>query len=564
MYRGFHKLSQIAMSKDIISKFHSPEIKSSHPLHFAVTTNQPILLTAIIQDYDINQIEPTTGYTPLHCAATQSYHEIAITLVKSGADINAVTLEKETALHLACKSACAQLALYLVAKGADVNQTDSQGRTALMLAASNRNSYDLIRILIKLHANVSAYDDIDRSTALHYAVRCDNSSAVSYLVKIGGAVVTSSNDKGESPLKLSCQPNDIQLINATLTQDPWYKGKRFATLILRIIPWIYIGFMGVIPSLCPNLITTLISGFSVTIFTGLMLWRFISIVYPRQPAMPSLMVAYLFYLHVSNFTHNLPQNISPLPFVIIYVIFSITVPIFMYFMIRGDPGYIVRDRRENLAAIVKKCESSEFKMTEFCTTCIQFRPLRSKHCRTCDKCVARFDHHCPWIDNCLGERNHKYFWFFLGNGLIGLLPIIYDGFTYFYQVCDDNYRQSSFIIPRFWYAYNCSPWSAWMGSLLSLFYMWMLFMFVVHTYSMLVKGQTTNEALNADKYKRLRPNYDEERRFYHKGFLQNLADFTGFKLFNAELEIGENTHRYTGYRPRDIDWYAIEQVPDDL
>ena len=550
------------MSTSTNSFFYSSEIRSSHLLHFAVASNQPALVTAIIEDQDINIAEPTTGYTPLHCAASQGYNDIAVLLIKSGADFNAETPQKETALHLACKCACSQLALYLIAKGANINQTDAQGITPLMLAAGNRNSYDLIRILIKLDAGVNTCDKIDESTALHYAVRCDNSPAVAYLVKLGGASVTALNAKAETPLKLSCQPNDLIVMRKTLSKDPWFKSKSFAILFLRIIPWVYIGLMGIIPTLCPNLITTLISGFSFTIVTALTLWRYISLVYPRQPAMPSLMLAYLFYLNLSNFTHNIPQGISPAPFVIIYLISSVSVPVFMYHMIVGDPGYIKRDRMENLTAIVRKCENNEFKMSEFCSTCIQLRSLRSKHCRTCDRCVAKFDHHCPWIDNCLGARNHKFFWFFLGNGLIGLTPIIYDGFTYFYQVCGDDYRESKFVLPRFWYAYNCSPWSAWMGGLLTLFYMWMLFMFGLHTYTVIVRGSTTNEMLNMDKYKRMRPEFDRERRFYHKGILQNFADFTGFSLFNANLEIGEEGRQYTGFRPREIDWYNIEYVPE--
>ena len=550
------------MSTNFNSLFYSKEMGSSHLLHYAVASNQPALVAVIIGTQDINLSEPTTGYTALHCAAAQGYHDIAVLLVKTGADWNAETLQKETALHLACKCACSQLALYLIAKGANINQTDSRGVTPLMLASSNRNSYDLIRILIKLDAHVNTCDNIDNSTALHYAVRCDNSAAVAYLVKLGGASVTTRNAKDETPLKLSSQPNDLNLMRKTLSKDPWYKSKSFATLYLRIIPWIYIGFMGIIPTLCPNLITTLISGFSFTIFTAVTALKYISRVYPRQPAMPSVMCAYLFYLHLSNFTHNIPQGISPLPFVIIYVISSVSVPVFMYYMIAGDPGYIIRSRLDNLTTIVRKCENNELKMSEFCSTCLQTRPLRSKHCRTCDRCVAKFDHHCPWIDNCLGIRNHKFFWFFLANGIIGLTPIVYDGFTYFYQVCGDDYRESSFVLPRFWYAYNCSPWAAWMGSLLTLFYMWMLFMFGLHSYTVIVRGSTTNEMLNMDKYKRMRPEFDREIKFYQKGILQNFSDFTGFSLFSASLEVGEQRRQYTKYRPREIDWYNIECVPE--
>ena len=530
-------------------------------LHFAIAKNQPSIVESLIQQkQNVNFYEPTTGYTPLHSAACQGYYDIALTLIESGAQIDVENLDGETPLHLACHAASLQLVLFLVAKGADVNHVDKQGRTPLMLAASNRNSYDLIRVLIKLGADVNTCDKLDRSTALHYAVRSDNSAAIAYLVKIGNASTTVANSKGETPLKLACLSNDLALMRRTLSKVLWYNSKTFATILLRTIPFVYIGFMGVIPSLCPNLLVTIISGLSFTLLTCLTLFYYIPVVYPRQPAMPSLMLAYLFYLHVSNFTHNIPEAISPSPFIILYIVSSVSVPIFLYKMVIGDPGYIIRRREDNLADIARKCEGREFRMSELCTTCIQFRPLRSKHCRTCDKCVARFDHHCPWTDNCLGVRNHKFFWFFLANGLIGLTPIIYDGFSYFYKVCDEDYRQATFVIPvfKFWYAYNCSPWSAWMGSLLTMFYVWMLFMFCLHTYTVILKGSTTNEIINKDKYSRMRPNFEKERKFYDKGILQNLSDFTGFDLFNIHTE----DYNYTTFKPRDIDWYKIETVPE--
>ncbi|ORZ37217.1 hypothetical protein BCR44DRAFT_44894 [Catenaria anguillulae PL171] len=45
----------------------------------------------------------------------------------------------------------------------------------------------------------------------------------------------------------------------------------------------------------------------------------------------------------------------------------------------------------------------------FCLSCMNRRPLRSKHCKQCGRCVVRFDHHCPWTWNCIGANNHRVF-----------------------------------------------------------------------------------------------------------------------------------------------------------
>mmetsp|Transcript_101251 Transcript_101251/g.179885 ORF Transcript_101251/g.179885 Transcript_101251/m.179885 type:complete len:349 (+) Transcript_101251:88-1134(+) len=62
---------------------------------------------------------------------------------------------------------------------------------------------------------------------------------------------------------------------------------------------------------------------------------------------------------------------------------------------------------------------------KFCSTCLIFRPPRSKHCSFCDNCVLRFDHHCTWLGNCVGLYNYRYFVVLIYSATIFLIECIY-------------------------------------------------------------------------------------------------------------------------------------------
>lgn len=50
---------------------------------------------------------------------------------------------------------------------------------------------------------------------------------------------------------------------------------------------------------------------------------------------------------------------------------------------------------------------------EFCSKCLQYKPLRTHHCSICNSCIPKMDHHCAWINNCIGLKNNKFFLLFV-------------------------------------------------------------------------------------------------------------------------------------------------------
>lgn len=114
----------------------------------------------------MNEVEESTGWTPLHAAASRGVLETAQILLQSGADINAVhpnTLQ--TPLHIAItfdRNTEETMALYLIQEGADLERRDAWSKTAL-IAAANCKRMRTISALINSKADIHGTNIFCRS-----------------------------------------------------------------------------------------------------------------------------------------------------------------------------------------------------------------------------------------------------------------------------------------------------------------------------------------------------------------------------------------------------------------
>ncbi|KAG8584580.1 hypothetical protein GDO81_004675 [Engystomops pustulosus] len=97
---------------------------------------------------DLVSVMDEDCYTPLHRASYNGHLAVVQELIANGADVHAVTLDGWTPLHSACKWNNPAVASFLLQHGADINAQTKGSLTPLHLAAANRDSRQLLELLL--------------------------------------------------------------------------------------------------------------------------------------------------------------------------------------------------------------------------------------------------------------------------------------------------------------------------------------------------------------------------------------------------------------------------------
>ena len=132
----------------------------------------------------------SSGWTPLHKAASSGHKEIAELLITLGADLNAKddTLEF-TPLHYATMGAGdgghKEIVELLINRGADVNAKASVGGLTPLLIAAMEGHYEVVELLTANGADMNAKDTSGK-TPLVWAIRLKRTELADLLRKHGG------------------------------------------------------------------------------------------------------------------------------------------------------------------------------------------------------------------------------------------------------------------------------------------------------------------------------------------------------------------------------------------
>uniref|UniRef100_A0A673CW32 Palmitoyltransferase n=1 Tax=Sphaeramia orbicularis TaxID=375764 RepID=A0A673CW32_9TELE len=519
-----------------------PDKENVTLLHWAAINNRIDLVKYYISKGAIvDQLGGDLNSTPLHWATRQGHLSMVVQLMKYGADPSLIDGEGCSCVHLAAQFGHTSIVAYLIAKG-----------------------------------QVGTTNAVFQNTALHWAVLAGNTTVISLLLD-ANANVDAQNIKGETPLDLAKQRKNVWMINH-LQEARQAKGYDSPSYLKRLKMDKVCSSLSRRQSLS-GLVFTFLSVMLGTPFVVIWLVGFIADLDIDSWLIKGIMYVDVIVVNVQEFAAVCHQGVKDtyccffclgscychchypclcvllnlaahLPFATVHVPFLInTLALFYNFgkSWKSDPGIIKASEEQKKKTIVELAETGSLDLSIFCSTCLIRKPIRSKHCAVCNRCIAKFDHHCPWVGNCVGSGNHRYFMGYLFFLLCMICWMIYGCISYWRIHCATSYAKDGFWLYLTQIA-SCSPWMFWMFLNSIFHFMWVAVLIMCQLYQIAALGITTNERMNARRYKHFKVTATSIESPFNHGCIRNLIDF--FEIRCCGL-----------MRPVTVDWttqYTIE------
>lgn len=191
----------------------------------AIKANDIVRVQAALSSgADIDEIDESLG-TPLHIAAAQDSANIALLLIKAGADVDAEanrTRRKAHPLHLAALWNSTAVATLLLKRGAAVDGRDSLGRTPLMMAATYGHT-EVAALLLQAGADPLAEEaTYYRDTPAYTAAMSGHFGIVKAMLSIGINIDARNARIGETLLWGAAFDNRLDVVEFLLANgaDP--------------------------------------------------------------------------------------------------------------------------------------------------------------------------------------------------------------------------------------------------------------------------------------------------------------------------------------------------------
>ncbi|XP_067855387.1 palmitoyltransferase ZDHHC17 isoform X2 [Heptranchias perlo] len=530
-----HHLEEFDKEAGCVPVLHPEDVKTQS--HYSHGYSDSLARKSHIDDYSTWDIVKATQY---------GIFDRCRELVEAGYDVRQPDKENVTLLHWAAINNRIDLSRYYISKGAIVDQLGGDLNSTPLHWATRQGHLSMVVHLMKYGADPSLIDG-EGCSCIHLAAQFGHTSIVAYLIAKG---------QGETPLDLAKQRKNVWMINH-LQEARQAKGfdspsflkrlkadKEFRQKVMLGTPFLVIWLMGFIADL--DIDSWLIKGL---MYGGV--WAMVQFLsksffdHSMHSALPlGIYLATKFWMYATWFFWlwtDLPVLSVHLPFLVN------SVGLFYNFgkSWKSDPGVIKATEEQKKKTIVELAESGHLDLSIFCSTCLIQKPVRSKHCAVCNRCIAKFDHHCPWVGNCVGAGNHRYFIGYLFFLLGMIIWMIYGCFLYWSVHCETSYQKDGFWTYVTEIA-SCSPWIFWMF-LNSLFhFLWVAVLLMCQMYQIACLGITTNERMNARRYKHFKVTTTTIESPFNHGCIRNIIDFFEFRCFGLFRPVMVDwTHQYT-------------------
>jgi hypothetical protein len=425
-------------------------------------------------------------------------------------------------------------------------------------------------------------DNVQGNTATHWACLAKNYSVISLLANRATGSLSISNNNREAPLDIVDRftvaarqkdkkaplmipprvydkmveesPPSVSSTRRTAFQRLMLRNRKFRLAAMAVTPFITFWLVGSIFAVGLDYLIKL--GLFTLLYMGLALIG----QYVFDERMPMLLPLCIYFgtkawFYILWMTH-IRYHVSAMT---TFLFLTSSVLLWYNFIKcwRGDAGRVKTSEEERYRTIIEMAEKDGFDHRVFCTSCLIRKPLRSKHCAVCDCCVAKFDHHCPWIGNCVGANNHKYFIGYLLSLSIGAMFTLYGCYMVWLNGCAHaNAGGGSWgAVKELAY---CDPWVAYLLGNTIVHSVWVVPLTVCQIYQIVILAMTTNERMNAGRYKHFHSNSKSDKHShgrgaikspFDKGCWRNARDFLGWRLGGV-------------CRPTKDNWFKIFSVND--
>ncbi|XP_072721473.1 palmitoyltransferase ZDHHC13 isoform X3 [Ciconia boyciana] len=526
-----------------------PDKENVTLLHWAAINNrQELVKYYISKGAIVDQLGGDLNSTPLHWAIRQGHLPMVMLLLKCGADPSLIDGEGFSSIHLAVLFQHMPIVAYLISKGQNIDTTDFNGQTPLMLSAQKVTGPEPTRFLLKFNPSLNAVDNVQKNSALHWAITSGNTSAVDLLLE-AGASLDIKNVKGETPLDLAYQ--SLNRFMAYMVKEEERMRSRRNNRLLKILEkyelflllatsltlmWA-VGYVMNLSSdswlLKGGLLLFLLFGMALFVrqFVGLKNLRYLP---------TAFLLSSVFWMSMTWFFWFLP-DVTDRILEVTVIVSVVGLLYYFYKTWRTDPGYIKTSEKERKENIVALAEAGCLDFRTFCTSCLVRKPLRSKHCLACDSCVARYDQHSLWTGQCIGIGNHRYYLFFLSFLTMTGVCLLYGTLLYWSNHCAVSYHQDG-AWTYFTQIVLCSPWVSYIFSVACFHTVWASLWLTVQLYQIAFLGLTSHERMNLVIQRKSSKHPVSLRRTpYNLGCFQNLADFFQCSCFGM-------------FKPNVVDW----------